>query len=244
MSIMSSYKKYFYQLKVLLEQQSERDRVLIVFVAIMLILGLWYVLFYHPIDRARSDAIQKGIKVQKTTDDLIAKKSIIDSVLSSPNTPGLLARHQELTNKIKEIDQQLARYNERFISKKDLSKLLHDVLKQTMGLTLEDFSTMTQMSTPVVQQTVVEKNNTVESTSVPTPESLAAMSPTYYRLVLKGSYFQVMNYLHHVEQMRWNLYWDKLDYQVTTYPDARVVVEFYTLKPESERPVSTSGGKQ
>jgi MSHA biogenesis protein MshJ len=238
MSVMTSYKKHFYQIKAFIEQSRERDRILIVSLVLLVTVSFWFVLLYKPVINLRIQADQKSGEIQKSTEELTAKKVIIESVLNSPNTPGLLARYEDLKQKIKEIDAQVARFNRRFISKKDLSKLLHDMLKQTMGLTIESFSTVVQVNT--TSQKVVEKNNTTESD--PSIEPTAVIGSTQYRLVLKGSYFQVMNYLQRVEQLRWNLYWDKLDYQVTVYPEARVTIEFFTLKPESEQTAVTPGG--
>ena len=51
-----------------------------------------------------------------------------------------------------------------------------------------------------------------------------------YTLTLKGNYFSILNFLKRLEQLKWQLYWDRLQYQVDNYPEATVTVEFYTLR--------------
>jgi MSHA biogenesis protein MshJ len=52
-----------------------------------------------------------------------------------------------------------------------------------------------------------------------------------YGVVIKfrGNYFATLRYLHDLESLVWPLFWDKLDYKVTTYPQAEVILQLHTV---------------
>ena len=248
MSMMSTYKKGFYQLRLYINQQSEQDRIITLSATLLIILFLWYLLLYGPMSDQLELSLQKIAELQKSSAELMQKKKIFESVLSDPNTSSLMARHQELVQQIKNIATQTRQYNHRYINQKDLYILLHDLLKQTMGVAIVDFSTI---PTPIVNpphnnQTNGQEQPNTEATqnSASTSSQRDMITPSHYRLVIKGTYFPIMNYLHRLEQLRWNLYWDKFDYVVQTYPDAIATIEFFTLRPETKKPGASLGGKQ
>ena len=52
-----------------------------------------------------------------------------------------------------------------------------------------------------------------------------------YGMVIKfrGNYFATLRYLHDLESLAWPLFWDKLDYKVTNYPQAEVILQLHTV---------------
>lgn len=241
MSAMSSYKKRFYQVLLVMGQWNERDRIVAVSGVLLGVLLFWFVEFYLPVSTLRSQVAMQSEEIEKSITDLKAKKAVIDSVLQNPDTAGLLVRYQELNSKIADLSPKLMQFNEHYISEKDLTKLLHDLLKQTPGLTIEAFSTIPQNahSGPQSQPEAKTTQNALPQATKPAGNVPLIMS-TQYRLIIRGTYFSVMTYLQHIEKLPWNIYWDKLDYQVKSYPTATATIEFYTLKPESESTTSTS----
>jgi MSHA biogenesis protein MshJ len=70
--------------------------------------------------------------------------------------------------------------------------------------------------------------------STQTPDKTADKNrPAIYQhgltLRLKGRYFEVVNYLHTLENLPWHFYWQHFEYKVGTYPEAEVTVTVYTL---------------
>ncbi len=51
-------------------------------------------------------------------------------------------------------------------------------------------------------------------------------------VALEGKYFDVVNYLRALESLPWKIYWQGIDYEVLTYPKAKVLIEVYTLSTE------------
>ncbi|WP_411359252.1 hypothetical protein [Pseudidiomarina salilacus] len=54
------------------------------------------------------------------------------------------------------------------------------------------------------------------------------------QLVVSGNYQQVFEYFQQLEQLPWSFYWQRMDYQVTDYPQAEVLLEIYTLSLERD----------
>ncbi|MGE4405825.1 type II secretion system protein GspM [Pseudomonas sp.] len=70
-------------------------------------------------------------------------------------------------------------------------------------------------------------------------EELKPAAPSFYRhglrLTLQGGYFELLDYLHSVQNSGWRLHWDNLDYQIEDAgPDAaRITLELHTLSREA-----------
>jgi MSHA biogenesis protein MshJ len=63
------------------------------------------------------------------------------------------------------------------------------------------------------------------------------LAPVYKHgltLTLKGSYFDVLDYLHAVEESPWHFFWERLEYRVGHYPEAEVTLRVYTLGDHEE----------
>lgn len=226
-----SYLKKYYQLKQQIEQYSERDRISILVIALSFLLALWFFAVFYPQKNAINAINQKieGVKVQ--TESVRQKEVIINSMLSSPDTDKLIIHYGELAKKRTALESKFLSYSKRYINSRDLAKLLHDMLEQTFGVTIVDFSTVTPPPVPPVQP-VTPQAPVDQTTAQSTPVALV-YEPIHYRLVLRGTYFSIMNYLKRLESLEWRLYWDKFDYSVTNYPEGNVAIDFYTLKPPS-----------
>jgi MSHA biogenesis protein MshJ len=44
-----------------------------------------------------------------------------------------------------------------------------------------------------------------------------------------GDYFSVMKYLQAIEKLKWEIFWDKLEYKVTKYPMAEITLYIHTI---------------
>ncbi|MCQ4325800.1 MSHA biogenesis protein MshJ [Stutzerimonas stutzeri] len=70
-------------------------------------------------------------------------------------------------------------------------------------------------------------------------EEAKPAAPGFYRhglrLTLQGGYFELLDYLHSVQNSGWRLHWDNLDYQIEEAgPDAaRITLELHTLSREA-----------
>ena len=66
------------------------------------------------------------------------------------------------------------------------------------------------------------------------PKALNVMQ--FYRhgfeIQLEGTYLGTLHYLESIEGLPWGLSWDRITYEVTEYPRARISIELHTLSRE------------
>lgn len=53
-------------------------------------------------------------------------------------------------------------------------------------------------------------------------------------LEIRGDFASTLDYLERIEGSEWQLLWDRLEYRVDGYPDARVTIELHTLSEKEE----------
>lgn len=227
-----SYLKGLYQLKQKIDSLSERDKALLLFIVIVGLFVFWYFAFYYSQKQLLIKTNKDINALQAQIGSLTQKKKMITSLVSNPDIAQLITRFNDLTYQTKLLDKELNQYTERYISSRDLSKLLHDMLKQTPEVIIDELSTVTPKATMGPASITEEK---------PVTTALAVAS-IHYRLVMRGHYFSIMNYLKLLENLPWQLYWDTFDYHVSNYPEGIVTVEFYTLKPDGSSQQSVIQG--
>ncbi|WP_454782891.1 hypothetical protein [Legionella sp. WA2022007384] len=239
------YSKQLYLVKQKIDHLSERDRILLLFITIIVFIILWFFAVVKPIINSKHHKEQQIQKINEQLTILTQKKKIVEILISNPETVKVITHIRDLSTEITSLDKKLIHYNKRYIAGRDLAKLLHDMLKQTMGVTIESFATVALPPAPpppVNQQTSDAAPS--KTPLVKTPALPSTIQANHYRLVMRGTYFPVMRYLQRLEQLPWQLYWDKFDYTVTKYPEGLVTVDFYTLKPQSAQLIIKRGQNQ
>lgn len=61
------------------------------------------------------------------------------------------------------------------------------------------------------------------------PQSNLKISEHGIILKLQGDYFSTMHYLQAIEKSKWKIFWDKLEYKVTQYPNAEITLYLHTI---------------
>lgn len=138
----------------------------------------------------------------------------------------------------KEIDKKLSRLSERslalsqqlagivdsLITPQQMTELLETVLRGSARLKLEALESLP-----------------AEAVLPSSPQQQGAEQPNsvgYYihpvRIELTGSYFAIKEYLEKLESMPMQYYWRSFNYQVEAYPEARLILEVYTLGTRQE----------
>ncbi|MFO0691015.1 MAG: hypothetical protein U0900_20120 [Myxococcota bacterium] len=69
------------------------------------------------------------------------------------------------------------------------------------------------------------------------PEETHGTSTLYQHgltLEIQGDFASTLDYLRRIEGSEWQLLWDRLEYRVESYPEARVTIELHTLSEKEE----------
>ncbi|MBE4577996.1 MSHA biogenesis protein MshJ [Vibrio navarrensis] len=122
---------------------------------------------------------------------------------------------KNLMQRSQELDMQLSEVVSNLISPSQMAALLESVLDTSSGIKLASLESLTAE-----------------------PIGGDAQNSAYYvhpvRLELTGSYFAVVNYLNQLESLPVNYYWRSFHYKVENYPQARLILQVYTLGTRQE----------
>lgn len=249
----------FIKLRFSLDRLSLRDRAIILFLTIAGLLFLWYLLSYMPQNNSLN-TITASIGNENTeTAQLTEKRTMIQGLVKDDTVTKLTTKYKQLQTNIKELDNRITRFQKRFIDDRKLANLLNSILNQTDGVSMDELTnkSMLEQVAPIPVGALTPTSGTSGTTSTPTapptntttPNPVAqpagqAIEQIHYKLILKGDYFSIMNYLEKLEQTEWQFYWDRFKYKVNTYPEATATIEFYTLRPaQAPAPANTGGGE-
>lgn len=219
-----------------------KERVGILCALLFMIFVPWFFFIYKPQAQAAAQVQQQISDLSNQTATLQRKYDTILMLVKSHNMDKLMLQYENLQHKKQALNQQIMHFQNSYVQDKELASLLYAILKDIQNIKIESFSTLvhttTNPATPPVEEATKPSKDQVPPTAS-SPES--SLNTTRYSLSLRGDYFKVMQFLQHVERLKWQLFWSTLDYQVTHYPEALATIEFYTLKPTAppEKPTAS-----
>ena len=123
----------------------------------------------------------------------------------------------ELKKQLQAIDLQLKKANRNIIS-------AHQMLIQLNGMFLHDSGITLRR---VEDQGVIP----FKDSSTPDGNNKTALPLYQHNFIIEfsGNYFSTIHYLKQLQKLPWQLYFDSIDYQVTKYPEADVIIHVHTL---------------
>lgn len=256
--IKNSVLEGFAILRFKLERLNERERVLVLLSTLSALLFLWYLLSYSPQSNALNRTKMLINDTTLSTTQLAQKRTMIESLVKDNSVSKLMARYENIKKSMQDLEANIKRYQTRYIDYSQLNSLLYSILQQTTNVSIVTFSNTSTVITEGTEDIPPPASVPTGSTPPPataastqTPAVPASAPPPsgpkveryQYKLILKGSYGSITEYLSKLETTGWQFYWDKLIYVVQTHPDALATIEFYTLRPtESDQP-RADGGK-
>ncbi|PHS25778.1 MAG: hypothetical protein COA83_05020 [Methylophaga sp.] len=122
--------------------------------------------------------------------------------------------------KLQNTEVQLDSVFNKLVPPTKITELLRSLLLKTKGLKL------ISLNNDPVKKVMLngEQDNEKESSE---PQSLLYEHATIIKLA--GNYQQLYQYLLALEQSDWGLFWDKLHYTVTDYPQAEIILHVHTI---------------
>ncbi|MCP4986325.1 MAG: hypothetical protein GY928_09780 [Colwellia sp.] len=133
----------------------------------------------------------------------------------------------QLKAKLAKIDKQLVALTTKLISPIQMREALLKLLKLEPGVSLLSFELIG--AKPLLDLNKVESNNTAGQVK-PTSEQLGINLYKHgIKIKLTGKYFQLRNYLQHLEQLSWKFFWQDFQFEVKEYPRSEVEITIYSL---------------
>lgn len=220
------------QLQEKIDERILRERVLIFLSAIALVFMLWNLFIHGGLDKKLQDGRVELAELEKQQTATQGQIMTITQALLSD--PARLKKEQisQLKMDINAVETQLQNESQSLIKADQLPQALQDVLLKTSQLTLLEVATL-----PIHELKLIAADPAAGAIENNSTQSLAGVrSAGVYEhaveLRVGGSYFQVLQFLTALEALPWRFYWQQLDYKVTQYPNAEIILRVYTLSSE------------
>ena len=101
------------------------------------------------------------------------------------------------------------------ISAKQSIKMLHDLLTTSNNLVLLQLRDL-------------------PTKEVALPSSDIKIFEHGVEITFLGDYFSTLQYLQSIEKLKWKIFWDKLEYEVIAYPNARITLHLHTVNDDDD----------
>ena len=198
------------------DAMSLRERVLIL---LTLVVALAFPTFTYLIEPAQQENAMLARSVQTLKAE--AAEARVDLALAKAlkvQDPNLVLQQQidSFQQQHAANAQQLKTHSASLVEPRQMVELLQQILQGHQGVKLVG----ARKATPV---------NIDVAGSGGDPAAAQGLFRHNLELELEGSFFQVQGFLKAVEESNKSLFWDSIDYQVGDYPQARVILQVYTL---------------
>jgi len=120
------------------------------------------------------------------------------------------------------LETELKLINEGFLGSRQLLKVIESIAVNAQKVKLEQLYLL-----PKKEPEKELKRGS--ATKVLTNEETLGYEKHKVRLQLTGRYFELRDFIKHLEDSPWPLYWQSLNYQVLNYPEARMWLQVYTV---------------
>lgn len=193
-----------------IDDMSLRERAMLFASISLVILLVAYAALLDPVLRKQKSLIDRVARDQNQINEI---RGQIEQIVRAGDAKG---RHPEqvaveaLERQIAELDRSLAARQSGLIAPERLPALLRDILGRSKGVELESLRLL-----PGV------------------PVKAGTGETSLYRhgveLAVKGSYFELLQYLEELEKRSSVLLWGSVELQVDQYPDVRLRVVIHSL---------------
>ena len=203
---MSGLRHQYQQLAMRVNRVVLRERLLLLLVLLVVIYAFWALFFLFPQN--------KGINLAKIEEAALTKQvaQLRQKIMDVENTAGKLSADTKTVSLLTESE---------FASRSMVIPMFKSLVTQQSGIALKELLNL--QDRPL--------------SSLPNLEEAKLATPLYIqgtKIIIEGNYIAIYKYLQTLENLKWLLFWDELQYTVTQYPDAEMQLTLYTLSKTKE----------
>ena len=204
-----------------LEALTLRERALLLGVALVLMAASWDALVLRPFEAGRDAASAREAQLREQLAGLDAQAGEIRARLERDAAAPVRERNEGMRRRIGEIDGRLRSEMDHLVSPAEMSRVLEELLEREEAIVVSRVEALP--AEPMLGGTL-------------RAGSLAGLGSTVYRhgmrIELEGGFADVVAFVESMEALPWSFFWDRLHYEVTEYPLARVTLVVNTLSSE------------
>ena len=235
---MSNYHQKLNDLGKLFDSRNNRERGLIAACIAAFVFSIWQFLLNEPITLSQKK-LDSNMATLKTKINSVDKqyKILLDAKQVDPNRK-LKARIELAQEHIDDLDKQLQVKMKGLISPTQMANILEQVLGQQSNLRFDRIQNLATQPLLVKSEDLnADNSNTqIQGNSAQTTQPLTTSPLTDIgvfkhgiEMEFSGSYLETLRYLHKLEKLPWNFYWDAILFDAEKYPTSTVIIRVHTL---------------
>lgn len=211
-----------WQLKI--DAMSQRERVLLLAVGLVVSVMLIQIIFIDPVmaDRELLSKQINQLKQQIETDK--NEKILIAAQITAGVNRKKTQHRDQLKDQVAKLNEKIENSLVAMIPPRLMPEVLESMLSQSGELKLVSLE-----NKPVVS--VLEQ---VDEKISPGTSPTQALYNHGFTLRLRGSYMATIQYFENLSKLPWRFHWDVLEYNVEQYPNATITLEVHTVSMSEE----------
>lgn len=198
-----------------------RERFFLFLVSLAVIYLFWVIFISHSLTKKRNELASRLAAVKTEMLAVQQKEALILQIVSNGAYDKKFIEYQKLASQSDEVRQKATQLKPVLVAKADFPKVIKDILSVRQGITLVSLKDFPD-----------EEWIPAELNIASAPSSLKNIYKHILQIEFQGDYNNTITYLRRLESLPWRIYWDTMEYRVTQYPAATVVLKLYTLSDQ------------
>ena len=211
------------ELDVAFGQRTIRERVSLVFGAVAVVfVGIDHFAI-QPVEAERKRLAAHIANRSAELPGLEAELALQSQVTMTPEQRRIADETAQIEKQLEQIELRMADGLEKLVPPEEIVPLLEEVLAETPGLRL------VQLESRPPEELGVRQGEGEEEKVVG-----SGLYRHGLRILLEGPYPETVRYLERLEISRWNLLWDRFNYEVQEFPKGRATIDLHTISDHEE----------
>lgn len=226
-------KAYWIKLAQRIDGMSLRERALVFFMAVAVVVALVDTAMIDPL-RKKQAALAR--QMQEDQAKAAAVHTQIQALLQTGgNDPDLAnrERQKQLQQEIAANDEVLRGLQKGLVQPDRMAALLGDILRRDGQLQLVSLKTLPASSILEPDEIKPKADTNTGAAAKAGAGGLPPGTPMVYKhgveLVVRGSYAELLAYLARLETLSWQMFWGNVDLRVDEFPRSTLTLTLYTL---------------
>lgn len=208
----------------------EKSIVLVTIITTLLLLG--YLLIIEPLIISNSKLLEQQQEVADINSALLLKiESTKNRKLEDPNSK-LKLEFERLRQQSEEYEKDINLLTKALVAPRQMVSLLESVMTEDKKLKLVSLRNLPEVALSVDGKYLSEIIKTEDHDEGESSEALIYKHA--FEIELEATYGSALAYLKRLDDLQWQLFWQDLRYETTTYPRGMLKIKIYTLSMSKE----------
>lgn len=208
---------------------SSREKKIILYTLVSALILMGYVAVIEPLAISSFELLEKENKVTEATQTLKRKiEETKNKEFVDPNAE-LREKLDRLRQKSLQHQDKINLLTQALVEPRQMVRLLENVLTEDKKLKLISLRNLPEVALSIDGKHLSEIKTTEANEP---PEALIYKHA--FEIELEATYSSALAYLKRLDDLQWQLFWQDLRYETTTYPKGVLKIRIYTLSMSQE----------